>query len=51
MPRVDCPGHGIKQAKISWTREGSRLTLLFKQAAMTPSARDARIGGRWSSST
>ncbi|CAO0823758.1 transposase [Desulfarculales bacterium] len=31
----DCPDHGTKQVKIPWTREGSRFTLLFEQAATT----------------
>ncbi|CAO0821329.1 hypothetical protein DFAR_2280003 [Desulfarculales bacterium] len=35
MPRVDCPNHGTQQIKMPWTREGSRSTLLFEQAAMT----------------
>ncbi|CAO0823352.1 hypothetical protein DFAR_3670009 [Desulfarculales bacterium] len=36
VPRMDCPDHGTKQVKTpSWTRKGSRLTLLFEQAAMT----------------
>ena len=35
VPRVDCPDHGTKQVKVPWTREGSRFTLLFEQAAMT----------------
>ena len=35
MPRVDCPDHGTKQVKMPWTRERSRFTLLFEQAAMT----------------
>ncbi|CAO0822368.1 hypothetical protein DFAR_2980015 [Desulfarculales bacterium] len=35
VPRVDCPDHGTKQVKMPWTREGSRFTLLFEQAAMT----------------
>ncbi|CAO0823233.1 hypothetical protein DFAR_3590001 [Desulfarculales bacterium] len=34
-PRVDCPDHGTKQVNMPWTREGSRFTLLFEQAAMT----------------
>ena len=32
---MDCPDHGTKQVKMPWTREGSRFTLLFEQAAMT----------------
>ena len=35
VPRVDCPDHGTKQVQVPWTREGSRFTLLFEQAAMT----------------
>ncbi|CAO0822416.1 hypothetical protein DFAR_3000025 [Desulfarculales bacterium] len=34
-PRVDCPDHGTKQVEMPWTSEGSRLTLLFEQAATT----------------
>ncbi|CAO0823572.1 hypothetical protein DFAR_3790003 [Desulfarculales bacterium] len=26
MPRMGCPDHGSKQAKMPWTREGSRFT-------------------------
>ncbi|CAO0824101.1 hypothetical protein DFAR_400006 [Desulfarculales bacterium] len=32
---MDCPDHETKQVKMPWTREDSRLTLLFEQAAMT----------------
>jgi len=35
VPQVDCPDHGTKQVKVPWTREGSRVTLLFEQATMT----------------
>ncbi|CAO0824723.1 hypothetical protein DFAR_850021 [Desulfarculales bacterium] len=35
VPWVDCLDHGAKQIKMPWTREGSRLTLLFEQAAIT----------------
>ncbi|CAO0821450.1 hypothetical protein DFAR_2340003 [Desulfarculales bacterium] len=32
---MDGPDHGTKQVKMPWTRECSRFTLLFEQAAMT----------------
>ncbi|CAO0823583.1 hypothetical protein DFAR_3800005 [Desulfarculales bacterium] len=35
VSRVDCPDHGTKQVKMPWTREGSRITLLLEQVAMT----------------
>lgn len=34
VPRVKCPGHGVKLATVPWAREGRAFTLLFEQAAM-----------------
>ena len=34
VPRVNCPEHGVKRIQVPWAREGSRFTLLFKQAAL-----------------
>ncbi len=34
VPRVKCPEHGVRMAKVPWDRKGSRFTLLFEQAAL-----------------
>ncbi|CAO0820372.1 hypothetical protein DFAR_1540023 [Desulfarculales bacterium] len=44
VPRVDYPDHKTKQVKMPWTREGSRVTLLFEQVATNPGAGDAHAG-------
>ncbi|MBU1613548.1 ISL3 family transposase [Patescibacteria group bacterium] len=33
-PRVDCPEHGVRQAKLSWAEPHSRFTLLFERFAI-----------------
>ena len=30
VPRVDCPGHGVKQIRVSWAEDQSRFTALFE---------------------
>ena len=34
LPRVDCPGHGVKSTQAPWAREGSLFNLLFEQAVL-----------------
>ena len=34
IPRVDCPAHGVKQAKVPWAEPKSRFTLLFERLAI-----------------
>jgi len=34
IPRVDCPAHGVKQAKVSWAGAHSRFTALFERLAI-----------------
>lgn len=34
LPRVRCPVHGVRQAGVSWAREGSGFTLLFEALAL-----------------
>jgi transposase len=50
VPRVDCPDHGVKRARVPWARRGSGFTLLFEQAALVlvremPVAAAARFMG------
>ena len=33
-PRVQCPDHGVKQAKLSWAETESRFTKLFERFAI-----------------
>lgn len=33
-PRVDCPEHGVRQAKLPWAEAGSRFTHLFEVLAI-----------------
>lgn len=35
LPRLSCPGHGIRRVKAPWAREDSRFTLLFEQVVMS----------------
>jgi transposase len=34
IPRVECPDHGVKQAKVSWAEARSRFTALFERLAI-----------------
>ncbi len=34
VPRVDCPEHGVKQAKVPWSEPRSRFTTLFERFAI-----------------
>ena len=34
-PRINCPDHGIKQARLPWAETKSRFTLLFEALAIT----------------
>ena len=34
VPRVKCPEHGVKQAKVPWAEKGSRFTMLFERFAI-----------------
>ena len=33
-PRVKCPDHGVRQARLPWAEPGSRFTLLFEALAI-----------------
>lgn len=33
-PRISCPEHGVRQAKLPWAEEGSRFTHLFEVLAI-----------------
>jgi transposase len=33
-PRVKCPDHGVRQARLPWSEPGSRFTLLFEALAI-----------------
>jgi len=33
-PRVNCPEHGVRQARLPWAEPGSRFTLLFEALAI-----------------
>lgn len=33
-PRVNCPDHGVRQARLPWAEPGSRFTLLFEALAV-----------------
>lgn len=33
-PRVNCPEHGVKTARLSWAEMRSRFTLLFERMAI-----------------
>jgi transposase len=33
-PRVECPEHGVRQARLPWAEAGSRFTLLFEALAI-----------------
>jgi transposase len=35
VPRIDCPGDGIRQIDVPWAREGADFTFLFEAFAMT----------------
>lgn len=34
IPRVDCPEHGVRQARVPWAEPRSRLTLLMERMAI-----------------
>lgn len=34
IPRVNCPEHGVRQARVPWSEPGSRFTLLFEAFAV-----------------
>ncbi len=34
VPRVNCPEHGVKQAKVPWAEKSSRFTLMFERFAI-----------------
>ena len=34
VPRVDCPEHGVRQAKVPWAEPRSRFTLMFERFAI-----------------
>lgn len=33
-PRINCPDHGVRQARLPWAEPGSRFTLLFEALAI-----------------
>jgi transposase len=33
-PRVNCPGHGVRQARLPWAQARSRFTSLFERLAI-----------------
>src|SRR5213593_252649 len=33
-PRVQCPAHGVRQARLPWAEPNSRFTLLFERLAI-----------------
>lgn len=33
-PRVDCPDHGVKQARLPWAQKNSRFSLFFERFAI-----------------
>ena len=33
-PRVDCPEHGVRQARLAWAEPHSRFTMLFERLAI-----------------
>jgi transposase len=35
LPRVRCPGHGVRQIEVSWARPGSGFSMLFEALALT----------------
>lgn len=35
VPRVDCPVHGVRQAKVPWAEPGSGFTALFEALAIS----------------
>jgi transposase len=35
VPRIDCPGDGIRQIDVPWARDGADFTFLFEAFAMT----------------
>jgi transposase len=35
IPRVDCPVHGVRQAKVPWAEPGSGFTALFEALAIS----------------
>jgi transposase len=35
IPRVECPDHGVRQAKVPWAEPRSRFTLLFERFAIS----------------
>ncbi|MCX7025258.1 MAG: ISL3 family transposase [Spirochaetes bacterium] len=35
IPRVDCPSHGVRQAKVPWAEPGSGFTALFEALAIS----------------
>ncbi|MGH3791219.1 MAG: ISL3 family transposase [Pseudonocardiaceae bacterium] len=48
LPRVRCPGHGVRQVDVPWARPGSGFTLLFEAlilsfAAVMPIAKVAAM--------
>ncbi|MGH3867116.1 MAG: ISL3 family transposase [Pseudonocardiaceae bacterium] len=38
LPRVRCPGHGVRQVDVPWARPGSGFTLLFEALVLTVAA-------------
>ena len=45
IPRVDCPEHGVKQAKVPWAEPKSRFTLLMERFAIKVMQQCATIKG------
>jgi transposase len=45
VPRVDCPDHGVVQAKVPWAEDRSRFTLLFERFAIDVIHESATILG------
>ncbi|MGH3702616.1 MAG: transposase family protein, partial [Pseudonocardiaceae bacterium] len=35
LPRVRCPGHGVRQVDVPWARPGSGFTVLFEALVLT----------------
>lgn len=35
VPRIDCPGDGVRQIEVPWARDGADFTFLFEAFALT----------------
>ena len=46
LPRVRCPGHGVRQVSVSWARPGSGFTTAVRGAGVDLRQGDAGVEGR-----